>query len=226
MKKNFSLKWKLSIICIDETDMKRKNIMAGKNLETRDRIKKAALDLFADYGFSGTSIKQIEKRAGMKSSALIYYYFKDKEDLFWSCITEQNLPNIDMPSNDLDPMDFLIELQNRLLEVCRDEYCYKVFKCMLQMALMEKREYHEETTMIKSIFGESLHAYLKAKVVDESVTEEQLENVISNFYIVFVYRKFISKSISFGITKEERKKNNSLFEINASTLLHELKYNI
>ena len=44
-----------------------------------------ALDLFAVRNFATVTIKDIGREAGA-NSALIYYYFKDKEDLFRACI--------------------------------------------------------------------------------------------------------------------------------------------
>jgi AcrR family transcriptional regulator len=48
--------------------------------ETRKRILQKAEDLFAEKGFSGTSVDKIAKAAGV-NKALIYYYFKDKSDI-------------------------------------------------------------------------------------------------------------------------------------------------
>lgn len=48
---------------------------------TRDAILDAAEELFARQGFSATTIKQIGARAGV-NSALLYYYFDDKETLY------------------------------------------------------------------------------------------------------------------------------------------------
>ena len=46
-----------------------------------------ALDLFAERGFSGISIKEIAGKAGI-NPALIYYYYKDKADLFRAAIAQ------------------------------------------------------------------------------------------------------------------------------------------
>lgn len=48
--------------------------------ETRKKILEKAEDLFAEKGFSGTSVDKIAKSAGV-NKALIYYYFKDKNDI-------------------------------------------------------------------------------------------------------------------------------------------------
>ncbi|HEX8968066.1 MAG TPA: TetR/AcrR family transcriptional regulator [Chloroflexota bacterium] len=47
----------------------------------RAQILDAALHVMAEHGFRGASIKRIAQRAGLKSPALIYWYFKDKQAL-------------------------------------------------------------------------------------------------------------------------------------------------
>jgi AcrR family transcriptional regulator len=48
----------------------------------------AALRVFAERGFHRATIKEITREAGIKSSALIYWYFEDKDDLFRAVLTE------------------------------------------------------------------------------------------------------------------------------------------
>src|ERR1700730_15435426 len=57
----------------------------------RAQILDAALHVMAEHGFRGASIKRIAQRAGLKSPALIYWYFKDKQALF-EAMLEQMAP--------------------------------------------------------------------------------------------------------------------------------------
>ncbi|MDB6082609.1 MAG: uncharacterized protein JWN43_490, partial [Gammaproteobacteria bacterium] len=50
-----------------------------------EELASVALDLFAERGFAGASIKQIARKANV-NPALIYYYYKDKADLFRAAI--------------------------------------------------------------------------------------------------------------------------------------------
>jgi TetR/AcrR family transcriptional regulator len=52
-----------------------------RDAPTRDQILDAAEGLFAAQGFARTTIKQIGREAGV-NSALLYYYFGDKERLY------------------------------------------------------------------------------------------------------------------------------------------------
>lgn len=51
-----------------------------KNQEARDRIVNAAVTLFSEKGYDGTRVNEIAGMAGV-NKALIYYYFKSKEDI-------------------------------------------------------------------------------------------------------------------------------------------------
>jgi TetR/AcrR family transcriptional regulator len=54
-------------------------------LQTRDLILDAAERLFATQGFAATTIKQIGTAAGV-NAALLYYYFEDKEQLYYAVL--------------------------------------------------------------------------------------------------------------------------------------------
>lgn len=48
--------------------------------DTKERLLKAALDVFSEQGYLAASVEEIAARAGMTKGA-VYYWFKDKEDL-------------------------------------------------------------------------------------------------------------------------------------------------
>jgi AcrR family transcriptional regulator len=50
-----------------------------------DRMLLTALELFATQGFANVTIKDIARKTGM-NAALIYYYYRDKEDLFLAAL--------------------------------------------------------------------------------------------------------------------------------------------
>lgn len=56
---------------------------------TRDRILRAANEMFARQGFGRVSMRAVATAAGVTKPAL-YYYFKDKESLFEECLGEFN----------------------------------------------------------------------------------------------------------------------------------------
>jgi AcrR family transcriptional regulator len=55
--------------------------------ESKDRILAVAERLFAERGYAATSIREISQGANV-NRALIYYYFRDKRDLYWAVFQE------------------------------------------------------------------------------------------------------------------------------------------
>jgi AcrR family transcriptional regulator len=65
----------------------RSGAQISENVDLRQRILQAAESLFADKGYAATSITDITTAAGVARS-LIYYYFTDKRDLFFSILKD------------------------------------------------------------------------------------------------------------------------------------------
>lgn len=57
--------------------------MAPENPDNRDIILDTAARLFASNGFDATTMNNLAKEASV-NKALIYYYFKDKDDILKS----------------------------------------------------------------------------------------------------------------------------------------------
>lgn len=55
-------------------------------ISRRAQILEAALEEFSAKGFKGATIKSIARVAGLRSPALIYWYYPDKEALFWEVL--------------------------------------------------------------------------------------------------------------------------------------------
>jgi AcrR family transcriptional regulator len=62
------------------------DIKENKDNPTRRRILRVAQRLFADAGYDGVSVGELA-RAARVNRAMLYYYFKDKRDLYRQTIT-------------------------------------------------------------------------------------------------------------------------------------------
>src|SRR5947199_10780494 len=63
-----------------ETDMHDGSTGPTPRTDTRSRVQKVALELFAEQGYEKTSLREIAERLGVTKAAL-YYHFKSKEDI-------------------------------------------------------------------------------------------------------------------------------------------------
>lgn len=59
-----------------------------KDMEKREEILKAARTVFARDGFNGATINEIAKEANLKSPSLLYWYFRNKQELFQAILQE------------------------------------------------------------------------------------------------------------------------------------------
>ena len=83
-----------------------------RNQNIEKRILWVAERLFLEKGFSGTSTTEIAKAVGC-NQALIHYYFRTKEKLFWDIFSpkmEQVVEYLDAPLD--EEVDFLDRLRN------------------------------------------------------------------------------------------------------------------
>src|SRR2546427_1912543 len=55
--------------------------------DTRSRVQKVALELFAEQGYDKTSLREIAERLDVTKAAL-YYHFKSKEDIVASLVDD------------------------------------------------------------------------------------------------------------------------------------------
>src|SRR6201982_3015942 len=74
-----------------ETDME--HTAPTPRTDTRSRVQKVALELFAEQGYEKTSLREIAERLGVTKAAL-YYHFKSKEDIVLS-FTDDYFEEID-----------------------------------------------------------------------------------------------------------------------------------
>jgi len=66
---------------------------AAPRTDTRSRVQKVALELFAEHGYEKTSLREIAERLGVTKAAL-YYHFRSKEDIVHS-FTDDHYARID-----------------------------------------------------------------------------------------------------------------------------------
>lgn len=60
----------------------------NKNLDVRERLLAAAVELFSEQGVAGTPVAGIAARAGV-TSAMVHYYFKTKDQLLDAVVEEK-----------------------------------------------------------------------------------------------------------------------------------------
>lgn len=85
-------------------------------MKTKDKILKAALSVFIEKGFAGSSISDIAQKTKINQS-LIYHHFKNKEAL-WKAVKLKALEGEESTPQDFQSFyDFLVYIINQRLEI-------------------------------------------------------------------------------------------------------------
>lgn len=110
--------------------------VAGEPAEAdrREQILAAALDVFAERGFAAATIKRIAAAAALKSPALLYWYFPNKEALFVAVLERFAPTAMDVDEAvllDLEPEPFLRTVLAALLDRFDDPQSVKAFRVLL-----------------------------------------------------------------------------------------------
>ena len=92
-------------------------------MNNKDKIMEAATELFHIYGYDGTSIDMLIKKAGVSKSNF-YYYFEAKEELGLEILTKLADSQVSefskIMQTDLNPVEQLLECYKRLVSSHRD----------------------------------------------------------------------------------------------------------
>lgn len=148
-------------------------------VESKDKILKAAEEIFAEVGFDGARVDEIARRAGV-NKALIYYYF-DSKDAILEALFETLMENGN-------------RIQNQSLEdfpnIRQDDVFRQLFEGFLNFALKHRR-------LIKIALAESMKANPKHSVLlrmGDQIIDTEIENI---------RQAYESKGYSFPFTKRE-----------------------
>jgi len=95
------------------------------NLDKRELLIQAAVDLFAQKGFTETSVRDIGKAAKVNTS-LVYYYFKDKEEILYNIIERSTRDLIavlkEIQTKESDPLEGLRKMVVRHVVFSRESW--------------------------------------------------------------------------------------------------------
>jgi AcrR family transcriptional regulator len=151
----------------------------------RERILAAALEVFARRGYAGATIKRIATAAGLRSPALLYWYFPDKAALFRAVAMEHaQLPHrlaaLDL-SIDLPVEIFLERFARAFLDFFADDSIVRLIRLvMLERDLVDATGFSIERDLPNNVFV-FLDAYFQAKIADGTLRDFDVRAAVQSF---------------------------------------------
>lgn len=136
---------------------------APPGLDRRRQILDAALDVFAEQGFEAATTKDIAARADV-THGLIYFYFKNKEDLFGAACEHQaaqvaeRLAHVQETDADMTPEAILRHLFLHLVRLLVEPRMLNLLRVMMRSSLSvaENESVRTEARERMRLFGRSL----------------------------------------------------------------------
>ncbi|HYC87616.1 MAG TPA: TetR/AcrR family transcriptional regulator [Thermoanaerobaculia bacterium] len=169
---------------------------AFRGTDKRQRILRAAVDVFAEHGYFNAKVAQIAKAAGV-ADGTIYLYFQGKEDLLITIFREHTrsyLEALELRMADVEPAEDRLRtaVRHHLETLGRDRALAVVSQVELRhslkfLSLFSQQEVADYLNVIRKIvehgqesgaFRRNVHPQLAAKaifgVLDEMVTSWML----------------------------------------------------
>jgi TetR/AcrR family transcriptional regulator, mexJK operon transcriptional repressor len=158
--------------------------MATRDEDRRTQILDAAQEVFAEKSFTGASIKDLAQAAGV-SPGLLYWYFKDKTDLFTCLLSERITTGFGAlkghVSLDLPPDEYLPRFGCAYAELIEEPMNAALFKMVLTNAASFPAVIREvQSRVIGQVLG-MLETYLQRQINANGIRPCNTEMVARTF---------------------------------------------
>jgi len=183
--------------------------MIQETSSTQEKLIAAATSLFADKGFTATTVKDVADTAGVNIS-LVSYHFQGKENLYKTCIGNVGIRNLDMAQHVLQPVsnvdEFKIRLQlfieNMLLSYAQNPAITKIvhrefdtpspfFEDLFQSIFLKTFQ-----TLVDYISHAQQVAVLRTDITAEGIACTIIGSISHHGRSTLVAEKFLKKSLS------------------------------
>lgn len=164
-----------------------------KVVTTREKILNKALDLFAENGYHGTSMREIAAAVGIKSSS-IYNHFSGKEDIFselFNYLAPLNLKaekfEAKFKSTELDPVEILNYFAEVVIREMQDQKKVKLLQIMLK---------ENNNPVVKKRLQRRMKNNIE-RVTEFFISLQRQEKIKSNLEPAFTANEFVSALIYY-----------------------------
>jgi len=168
----------------------------------KKQILQAAFALFTEKGFKATTTKEIALKCGV-AEGLIFYYFKDKEDLLKSLTREfsfiESIREKIKELSGMDPVSALIRFGQLYTHFLSHQKSFLFFIWSPEM--LQKNEVSDEVVKLIQSMTEFVEVNLQ-RAVSDSVDMQKIETAASMLLSALLTHVLVGERISVHSTSE------------------------
>lgn len=155
---------------------------------TRTKIKEAALQLFAENGYEGTSLAQIAKIVGIKKAS-IYSHFSSKEEIFFTVLDEElnklssYIDKLFLEINNISIESKLFEFLKGIIYYCSQNSIKKNFgsNIMFFPPIFLKDKIKSKMIVHQKNLHSKIYSIIKAAIEEGQIENKDLNELIYSF---------------------------------------------
>ena len=167
----------------------------AKNESTKDIIAKAAISCFTKQGLTSTSIQDIANEANV-SKSLVFYYYKNKENLFIYLVKNQQNTNLEeikkIIENCNNPLDQFKNIIDKIFSHIKDKNHLDLIKIVHEEFM--KNSLNQINNEIELYVHEIID--LISNVIDRCIEQGYFRKINSKLMTINIF------SFMFFLTKE------------------------
>ena len=167
----------------------------AKNESTKDIIAKAAVSCFAKQGLTNTSIQDIANEANV-SKSLVFYYYKNKENLFIYLVKNQQNTNLEEIKKIIEkcnnPLDQFKNIIDKIFSHIKDKNHLDLIKIVHEEFM--KNSLNQINNEIELYVHEVID--LISNVIDRCIEQGYFRKINSKLMTINIF------SFMFFLTKE------------------------
>ncbi|MEC9283653.1 MAG: TetR family transcriptional regulator [Bdellovibrionota bacterium] len=176
----------------------------GEEKGTKEKILQVAAELFAKFGFAGTSVRDIAQKSGVNLSA-VNYHFGSKHNLYWSTVCDaHNKGECEvnrLVSESKDLTDFAIRFFDFILS--NKPMFRSIMKLMLTDGVPDPDEEVEETIegTLVPIGSDELRKFIREQMGD--ISEESVSFMVTSIFGLIIHFGMMHSSSKIEMIKDK-----------------------
>lgn len=182
--------------------------IGGELMDKKEKIRQAARQSFAMFGFKGTTVDHIAKIAGV-GKGTIYTYFENKEVILHDIIHHLIQEMKDIAEKSINPKRTTFE---NLHEVLYGILLYRNEHELMIKLSQEVREYGTEAAKDALMQIENELVFYTQQIIKQAISNQKFKECNPEVTAFVMYKMYVSLVVEWG-QRHEMLSNEEVFEL-------------